>query len=381
MSRPPLPVGTWGSITIRRTSSGRWEARTRYRDSDGVTRLVGRTGSSKGAARNALTAALANRQTPGGDTITADSTLTALHDAWLPTTESKAAGTRRLYAESWKNAVGPAMGNLRIREITTQRVQGLIDTLATQRGYSVGIRARTILSGMMGLAVRYGAADHNPVRDTIKPRERKKPVVALTVEEIGRVRAALRAYETRGNSKADVADVVEIQLATGARIGEVLALRWEDVDLAAGTVRITGTVALGVEDRRPFRQDHPKTSSSVRTIPLPRFGLTILLERHARAHAGDVLVFPSARGTVRDTNALRKSLSRALEGTGLEYATATHVFRKTVATVVDDAEDAASLLGHRDSDVTRERYRVAPPTTVNVSDQLDAAFGDGTHTA
>ena len=57
MGRPPLPVGTWGDITVHPTASGRYEARARYRDYDGITRHARRTGDTPRKAKTALTAA------------------------------------------------------------------------------------------------------------------------------------------------------------------------------------------------------------------------------------------------------------------------------------------------------------------------------------
>lgn len=62
------------------------------------------------------------------------------------------------------------LGGYRIREVTTQRLDGFVKALNANHGPSVAKSARVILSGMFGLAVRYGAVGANPVRDvgTIK---------------------------------------------------------------------------------------------------------------------------------------------------------------------------------------------------------------------
>ena len=159
-----------------------------------------------------------------------------------------------------------------------------------------------------------------------------------------------------------MADVVELLIATGARIGEVLALRWEDIDLDAGTLTICGTVSLTAEKpRRAFRQDHPKTSSSRRTLLLPDFGLAVLLRRSVTGPNSD-LIFPSSKGTVRDPATARKTLKLALNGTGLEWVTP-HTFRRTVATLVGDPETASGVLGNDPGIAMRhyiERSQVAP---------------------
>ena len=61
MPRPPLPIGSHGRITVTVSASGNHVARAAYRDQDGVTRLVERTGRTPTAARNRLLAALQQR--------------------------------------------------------------------------------------------------------------------------------------------------------------------------------------------------------------------------------------------------------------------------------------------------------------------------------
>ncbi|WP_205208149.1 MULTISPECIES: hypothetical protein [unclassified Arthrobacter] len=70
----------------------------------------------------------------------------------------------------------------------------------------------------------------------------------------------------------DLLDVLDIFLATGARIGEVLAIRWKDVDLRVepSTITISGTVVME-KGRGDYRQDHPKTRAGFRTMKVPPF--------------------------------------------------------------------------------------------------------------
>jgi integrase len=69
---------------------------------------------------------------------------------------------------------------------------------------------------------------------------------ALTLAELERVRTAVQAWLTKDRpgpkSSSDMADIIELILATGARIGEVLALRWSDIDLVTKTVVVNATI-------------------------------------------------------------------------------------------------------------------------------------------
>ena len=154
-------------------------------------------------------------------------------------------------------------------------------------------------------------------------------------------------------------------LGTGARIGEVLAIRWEsDVDLTTNpaTVTISGTVVRlpgkAADGGGLIRQSHPKTDAGYRTVKLPAFARDTLMRLYLNATpTADHLVFPSAAGTLRDPHNVRRQWRDAR---GEQFAWVTpHSFRKTVATLIDreaTTEDAASQLGHSGTAVTRKHY-------------------------
>lgn len=85
----------------------------------------------------------------------------------------------------------------------------------------------------------------------------------------------------------DLAHIVDILLATGGRIGEVLALRWHDIDLDTTLARLTfaGTIVY-VKGRGYHRQPWTKSDAGYRTLTLPRFAVHVLQQRHADAPAG-----------------------------------------------------------------------------------------------
>ena len=82
LTRPRTPIGTYGTISIRRQHSGRYAARTRYRDWDGKSREVQSTAVTRPAAERALKKKLADRSLfhPGFTGMSADSAFTALVD-------------------------------------------------------------------------------------------------------------------------------------------------------------------------------------------------------------------------------------------------------------------------------------------------------------
>lgn len=372
MGRPPLPVGTWGNIRTEKITGG-YRARARFRDYDGRTRDVERTGKTMGAARAALTADLVSRTAPAGDEITASSRLQFVAEIWQAEKwPSLAENSRKRYRDALEDHILPGLGALMISECSVTRIDRFLKATTESTGAPSAKVCRSVLSGVLGLAVRHGAANTNPVREVAGITVTPKEVRALTIDEIRAARAAVRSWQLgeplkegaprRGRPPTqDLLDILDLLLATGARIGELLATRWEDVDLEAGTLTVTGTI-VSTEEKpsRLFRQEHPKSSSSRRRLALPPFATQALMRRRINLTVANVhdVIFPSTEGTLRDPGSVRKQITKVLTPAGLGWVTP-HVFRKTVATVLNNAEDlatAAGQLGHVGTDVTRRHY-------------------------
>ena len=126
MSRPRLTIGTYGEITTRRRPSGRIEARARYRDWDGATRLVQASGDTTAAATHVLKAKCVDRNliAPSAGSLTADSRFPDLVAYWLEDIELEdrlSTATRQLYERDMRTLVLPAFKDLTLREIGVAR--------------------------------------------------------------------------------------------------------------------------------------------------------------------------------------------------------------------------------------------------------------------
>ncbi|ROO51288.1 site-specific recombinase XerD [Micromonospora sp. Llam0] len=388
MARPPLPIGTWGNIRTEKLGPNRYCARTRFRDHDGKTRDVEATGTTGPAATRALKEKLRDRATPNDDEITRDTHVSTLASLWIEeiTAEERVAPqTINNYKTSLGTSILPSMGNLRIREATVGRIDKFLREVAKTRP-AAAKNAKVVLGQMFALAVRRGALTTNPVRETGRLRKPRRTVRALEVEHLEGVRAAIRQWQQPTPGKpgprhsGDLADIVDLMLATGARIGEILAGRWEDADLAAElpTVTICGTIVY-LKGKGFFRQEWTKSDAGYRTVILPRFAVGMLLARKLTAadNPHDA-IFASRRGTWLSPHNVRRQWRQARADTGLEWVTP-HTFRKTVATLIDkeaDAKSAAAQLGHASEDVTNTFYIVKPalaPDSSHILEQLGAS--------
>jgi integrase len=205
--------------------------------------------------------------------------------------------------------------------------------------------------------------------------------LSLVDEQLQAVRSAIRAWQEPKPGKpgprhtSDLADIIDLLLATGARIGEVLAVRWEDLDLAAArpTLTISGTIVY-VKGKGFFRQAWTKSDAGYRTIVLPHFAVAMLLARKLTATGNPHdAVFASRRGTWLSPNNVRRQWRQARTATGLEWVTP-HTFRKTVATLIDNeanTKSAAAQLGHSREEVTETYYVAKPAQAPDMSEILE----------
>ncbi|MFG1902499.1 tyrosine-type recombinase/integrase [Micromonospora carbonacea] len=385
MARPPLPIGTWGAIRTEKLGPNRYCARARYRDHDGKTRDVEATDTTGPAAIRALKIKLRDRVAPNDDEITRETHISTLAALWL---EEIAAEERispqsiSRYEISVRVSIVPALGNLRIREANAGRLDKFLRKVAEDRP-SAAKSAKVVLGQMFALAVRRGALTTNPIRDTGQLRKPRKKVVALEMEQLDDVRSAIRQWQQPTPSKSgprptsDLADIIDLLLATGARIGEILALRWEDLDLAVEhpVLTISGTI-IYIKGKGFFRQEWTKTDAGYRSVVLPKFAVAMLMTRKLNAadNPNDA-IFPSRRGTWLSPPNVRRQWRAARADTGLEWVTP-HTFRKTVATLIDkeaNTDSAAAQLGHKTKETTKKHYIVKPaiaPDSSNILEQL-----------
>ncbi len=320
MARPPLCLGTSGSVRTYRTPAG-WRARTAYRDYDGVTREIQRHAPTKAKAERALAEAVRDRaRYDNGSEIRPDMRVVALADAWFREVSSgdRSPSTLVQYRYRLDRQIIPALGELRVRELTPGTIDRHLTAVTAKHGAAAARTVRSVLSGMAGLAARNDALDRNPVRDAGRIRNgRRKAPTALSGAE-ARQLLALLTYDDRAISR-DLVDLVAFMLATGARIGEVCALRWSDVDFDRQLVSITGTVV-----RLPGKGlviSTTKTTTSNRVLRLPGWIVEMLRVRRRAAarnvQVDAVPVFPAPLGGLRDRSNTQSHLREAFNDGGV----------------------------------------------------------------
>jgi integrase len=338
-----------------------------------------RTGKTRTAARNNLTAAIRARIGVSDDDelLTPDTTLRVLSGQWFAekSAEGVKQGTLRTYRVSLDSHIIPEVGEVRLFEATVPRIDRYLKALIRSSGPGTATTARVVLKGMFGLAVRHGAMKSNPVAGTAAVTvKRGRPVAPDKAQVVG-IRSRFHEWDQmldgRGNPKTtQLSDACDFLTGTGIRTGELLALKWEDVDLLGCTVTIRRTVAIG-ENGKAFVQDLPKTGDSERTLLLPNPVVQMLTRRPRFSE----FVFPSSTGTFWHPANFRARWREALKGTPFEGITP-RAFRKLVATTLQRAlgsRAAGDQLGHA-SERTTEAHYIMPTRLGPVTAVLDDLF-------
>lgn len=381
--RPPLRIGQHGKVKRVELDTGLWLARCRYRDTDGVTRVVERqspTFDQHGkAAEDALLDSLTTRRAPGtAADISLDTRITELitthiermQDDWAERTTD----TYRYTA----GKLAKLIGGLRVGEVTPPRVDAALRSMRTAHGAGMSKQSLTLLKGALHLAVMAGTIPTNPVRDVkalgATHGARTKGAKPVETASLGTLLEKLRASEFCQTH--DLVDPITMLIATGLRRSELLGLRWVDYEAVGGFVTVTGKL-VRISGKGLKRIDETKTAAGARVIALPLFARDMLTARKGVAYYGQqTMLFPSTAGTWRDPDNFNGRWREARDALGVPDVTS-HSFRKTMATLIDEgglsARIGADHLGHARISMTQDVYMARGRVHAEVADLVEQA--------
>jgi integrase len=204
--------------------------------------------------------------------------------------------------------------------------------------------ARDRLFTMLREAHEDGLIADNPVRHVKRLEEPTPEVDPLTFDEVQRILQIARGQER---------SLFTVLLLSGMRPGEVLALRWDDIDSERNEIRVRKTLSR-------YGLGTPKTKGSKREVEMHAPVRAALMEQRTRTMLAGGYVFVSERGGPLDeTNVRERSWRRLLRRAGLPYRPLYHC-RHTYATLeLENGENplfVARQLGHRTPETTFRRY-------------------------
>lgn len=242
-----------GYLARRPRPDGRWRAS--YVGSDGRRHYL--HGATKAEAREKLQAALRDKAA-GLHVAGPSQTVGEFLSAWLRHKRaSLAASTATRYAGQIEQHIVPHLGSVQLRRLTPQHVADLYLILGDTLAPASIRQVHAILRGALGQAVRWHAIAANPVQAVTQPR---RPRHEMRFLDTLQVRTLLET--ARGEP---IEALVTVAVFTGMRLGELLGLRWHDVDLDGRTLTVRHTLTR-VDGAWVLRQ--PKTPHSRRTLHL-----------------------------------------------------------------------------------------------------------------
>ena len=290
------------------------------------------------------------QQQAGVDFTVERQTVQQYLERWLEHTvkEDREPKTYTSYEQMVRIHIVPAIGHMQLDKLSPDHVQQMIAALRRKDHLSdrtVQLAYR-ILSVALNRAVKFGYITRNVATLVDTPKARKRPIRPLTVEEAQRFLEAVKGHR--------LTPLYQVALGLGLRQGEILALRWFDVDL----------------DKRQLHIRKAKTEAGIRTLVLPQ-ALVESLRAHWlfqqqerlvqglnwREHG---LVFPSEVGTPLSARNLLRQFKSALKKAGLPETIRFHDLRHSCASFLIakgvHPRVVMEILGHAQISITMDTY-------------------------
>lgn len=253
----------------------------------------------------------------------------------------------------------PEIGKVKLSKLTAQQAQKLYATWR-ERGLSATSvkHLHTVLHNALTQAVKWNYVGRNVTDLVDKPKMAPRDMTPLTQEQVGRL------LDAAAGDRLEALYVLAV--STGLRQGELLALRWSNIDVERGALQVRGTMQPTPDG---LRIAEPKTKSSKRNVQLPQLAVEALrthkvLQNTERLQLGAWsnldLVFPNRLGEPMGAAVLLKgSFHPLLKRAGLPHMRF-HELRHTAATLQLEAgtplKVVSDMLGHGGIAITADLY-------------------------
>ena len=336
------------SVVKRRRKDGSRSYHVKYRAGDGRVRWEQFERAKDASARKAEVE-LALARSGGNWSPPASIAFADYVEAWLerirPTVKARVHENYRRELERAK----AEFGGVPLAGITRSHVRTLVALRASEGAAANTIRNMLIpLKALFGHALDESLVPANPASRVALPPARTRKIVPPSREQVEKLVHAARP---------EARDVLLVAASLGPRRGELLALRWGDVDFEARLVRVHATNDAGTVT------ETTKTEAGERTVPLFESARKALAARKlASRYARDEdFVFSTAVGTaLNPRNFERREFKRALKQAGLEGAFRFHDLRHyAVSTLIAQRADIKllqAIAGHASATVTLDTY-------------------------
>ena len=365
-----------GEGTIYKRKDGRYEARFTVHTTSGPKRRA-IYGKTRAEVAEKLTKAMADRD-EGISFSAGKLTLGEYLRVWLEDSvkDSVKPATYEGYARMVRNHIAPAFGSLKLKNLTPPHLRRLYKEKLDS---GLGTRSVQYIHTTLHKALKQAADDGlipRNVADSVKaPQLKRTEMKPLTSEQAKALLEAARGDRFEA--------MYVLAITAGLRQGELLGLKWEDMDLEAGKLQVRRTLYKG-------NFTAPKTAKSRRTIKLTTRAVEALKRhREAQREEGEQLaglwqdqglIFTTQVGTpVNRHNLYGRNFKPLLEKADLPHTVRFHDLRHTCATLLlsknVNPKVVSEMLGHASVTVTLDTYsHVLPHMQDGAVDAMDSSL-------
>jgi len=289
--------------------------------------------------------------------------------------------THTSYEQLVRLHLKPALGRLPLVKLTPEHVQQFMnDKLGAGLSARTVQYLRAVLRRALSQALRWNLVARNVATLVDPPKAKRKAVRVMSPDEVSLFLDAAKGQRFE--------PLLIVAISTGLRQGELLGLRWEDVDLPASVIHVRHAVQR-INSKLTLTE--PKTERSRRTIRLPQIAAKALQTQRARQNEERLaaggrwndlgFVFGTSIGTPLDARNLTRHFARVLTRAGLprlKFHSLRHSCASLLLTQHVPARAVMELLGHSEIRLTMDTYsHVMPQLMTEAANAMDDALGGG----
>ncbi len=275
----------------------------------------------------------------------------------------RSGSTVNIYVQRLDLYVLPVIGSKRLDKITKADVEDVLDSMAAKDLSRGTIKAtQNALSALYSDAQKERIVAINPAHGAqlplVKPSQKKIYPTTLEVKKL-----LNDISKETGDREKELGRILIVAMFTGARIGEILAMKWQDIDLSDSQWSVTRTTSRDIKGRQ-ILGNQTKTKE-VRSVALSSQVMTELLTQREyisfkRSMSGiwkeNDFVFPTDIGTFKDANNLRRLRIKAYPDWKHGFHDLRHWFTSVAISEGLGEVQLARILGHRSTSTTKDVY-------------------------